>query len=52
MGSIYLVTEGSMTSQMPTFMVFKGGLKEKEVVGANPGALEVSIASFHIKTES
>lgn len=26
---------------MPTFLVFKGGNKVKELVGANPGALQV-----------
>jgi len=28
---------------MPTFMLFKGGEKVKEVVGANPTALKVAI---------
>jgi len=28
---------------MPTFMLFKGGEKVKEVVGANPSALKVAI---------
>lgn len=27
---------------MPTFLVFKSGNKVKELVGANPGALQVS----------
>jgi len=30
---------------MPTFMLFKGGAKLKEVVGANPTALKVAIDS-------
>lgn len=30
---------------MPTFMLFKGGAKLKEVVGANPTALKVAIES-------
>lgn len=28
--------------KMPTFVLFKGGEKVKEIVGANPPALQVS----------
>ena len=38
--------------QMPTFILFKNGQKVKEVVGANPPALEVCprLALLHVST--
>ena len=30
-------------AQMPTFILFKNGQKMKEIVGANPGGLQVRI---------
>ena len=35
--------ENCLVSQMPTFVVFKDGAKLDEVVGANPGKLEVCL---------
>jgi len=37
---------------MPTFVIFKGGEKVKEVVGANPQALKSAIAAHTVAVEA
>lgn len=46
---VYSLKVGLLTrwgSQMPTFVLFKNGQKVKELVGANPAGLQVSLLTI------